>query len=302
MSAHDHHHHHHHGGHGDRGVRTVVGALIANGALTVVQVFVGVFTGSLALLADSAHQLVDTAGLGVAAVASVLAARGVSERNTYGWARLDPFGGLLSALLLLGISVWIIVEAVGRLSDPHEIEGAPVIVLAIVGMLVNGVSALLLTRQAGSSLSMRAAVVHLVGDAVGSFGVLVAGVAAAAGVDWVDGVVAIALAVVIGWQAIGLVRRAGSLLVDATPPGLDPNALLRAFSSEPGVVDVHHLHVWEMAPGEPALSAHVRIEGDPTLHDAQVVAERLRSVASERFGVSHTTLDLECHSCDAPVH
>jgi cobalt-zinc-cadmium efflux system protein len=287
---------------GNRGVRTVLGALVANGLLTVVQVIVGLVTGSLALLADSAHQLVDTAGLAVAAVAGVLAARGVSERNTYGWARLDPFGGLLSALLLLGVSVWIIVEAIGRLRDPHEIAGAPVIVLAVVGMLVNGVSAVLLARQAGSSLSMRAAVVHLVGDAVGSFGVLIAGVAAAAGVDWVDGIVAIALAAVIGWQAVGLVRRAGSLLVDATPPGLDPNAIMDAFSSEAGVVDVHHLHVWEMAPGEPALSAHVRIEGTTTLHDAQVVAERLRSVAHDRFGVAHTTLDLECHTCDAPVH
>src|SRR5204863_7869368 len=140
------------------------------------QVVVGILAGSLALVADSAHQLVDTVGLGVAAVATVLAARGVSARNTYGWARLDPFGGLLSALLLLGISVWIIVESIGRIRDPHEIHGVAVVVLAIVGLLVNGISAFALSRRAGSSLSVRAAVVHLMDDALGSAGVVVAGI------------------------------------------------------------------------------------------------------------------------------
>jgi cobalt-zinc-cadmium efflux system protein len=304
MGAHHHDHHHHaHGGHASgSGLRAVMGALVANGVLTVLQVVVGVIAGSLALVADSAHQVVDTAGLAIAAVAGTLAARGVSTRNTYGWARLDPFGGLLSALLLIAVSTWIVVEGIDRIRDPHSIDGIPVIVLAIVGLLVNGLSAVVLHRRAGSSLSMRAAVVHLVGDALGSAGVLVAGIAAAAGVDWVDGAVAIALAVAIAWNAVGLVRRAGALLVDATPPGLDPLEVALAFTADPGVVDVHHVHLWEMAPGEPALSAHVRLEGEPTLHDAQVVAERLRELAAVRFGVSHTTLDLECHSCEAPVH
>ena len=301
--SHAHHDHHHHDVSASSGtLRTVVLALVANGVLTVLQVVVGILAGSLALVADSAHQLVDTVGLGVAAVATVLAARGVSARNTYGWARLDPFGGLLSALLLLGISVWIIVESIGRIRDPHEIHGVAVVVLAIVGLLVNGISAFALSRRAGSSLSVRAAVVHLMGDALGSAGVLVAGIAATFGADWVDGVVAILIAVLLIWNAVGLARRAGSLLVDATPPGLDPLDVSVAFGADPGVVDVHHVHLWEMAPGEPALSAHVRLDGEPTLHDAQVVAERLRAVALERFGVRHTTLDLECHSCEAPVH
>jgi cobalt-zinc-cadmium efflux system protein len=302
MHDHHHRHHHHRVGESDGVLHTVVGALVANGLLTVVQVVVGLLAGSLALVADSAHQLVDTVGLAVAAVATVLAARGVSPRNTYGWARLDPFGGLLSALLLLGVSTWIVVEAVSRLREPHSIDGAAVVVLAIVGLLVNGVSAVLLSRRGGSSLSVRAAVVHLVGDALGSFGVLLAGIAATLGADWVDGAVAIAIALLLVWNALGLARRAGSLLIDATPPGLDPDAVAAAFVEEADVVDVHHLHLWEIAPGEPALSAHVRIEGDPTLHDAQVVAERLREVALVRFGVRHTTLDLECHTCEAPVH
>jgi cobalt-zinc-cadmium efflux system protein len=301
MSGH-HHHHHHEVASSSRGLRTVVAALVANGALTIVQVVVGLMAGSLALVADSAHQLVDTVGLAIAAVAGVLAARGVSARNTFGWARLDPFGGLLSALLLLAVSTWIVVEGVDRIRDPHGIDGLPVVVLAVVGLLVNGASAFALSRRAGASLSMRAAVVHLVGDAVGSAGVLVAGIAAAAGVDWVDGLVAIALALAIAWNAVGLARRAGALLVDATPPGLDPAQIALAFTSDPEVLEVHHLHVWEMAPGVPAISAHVRLDGEPSLHDAQVVAERLRVAASERFGVRHTTLDLECHSCEAPVH
>ena len=305
MSRHDHSHHdhHHHGLRSqDRALRTVIGALVANGALTVVQIVVGVLAGSLALLADSAHQLVDTAGLGVAALAAYVAARGVSSRNTYGWARLDPFGGLLSALLLLGVTVWIIIEGIDRLRDPHAVDSVPVVVLAVLGLLVNGLSALLLSRRSSSSLSIRAAVIHLVGDAAGSFGVLVAGVAASFGADWVDGAVAILIALGVGWYAVPLIRRAGALLVDATPPGLDPEAVTDAFTAEPGVVDVHHVHLWQMAPGEPALSAHVRIDGSPSLHDAQVVAERLREIAHERFGVAHTTLDLECHSCEAPAH
>jgi cobalt-zinc-cadmium efflux system protein len=300
MHAHHEHDHATHTGSGALG--TVVGALAANAVLTVVQVVVGLLAGSLALVADSAHQLVDTVGLAVAAIATVLAARGVSARNTYGWARLDPFGGFLSALLLLGVSAWILVEAAGRLRNPEPIDGLAVVVLAIVGLLVNGISAVLLARRGGESLSVRAAVVHLVGDALGSLGVLVAGIAATAGADWVDGAVAIGITLLLVWNALVLARRAGSLLVDATPPGLDPEAVAAAFGDDRQVIDVHHVHLWEMAPGEPALSAHVRIDGDPSLHDAQVVAERLRELALERFGVRHTTLDLECHSCDAPVH
>src|SRR5690606_23889208 len=120
--------------------------------------------------------------------------RGVSRRNTYGWARLDPFGGLLSALLLLGVTVWIVVEGVGRLFDPHEVDSVPVMALAVLGLLVNGISALLLSRRSSASLAVRAAVIHLVGDAAGSFGVLVAGVAASFGADWVDGAIAILIA------------------------------------------------------------------------------------------------------------
>ncbi|CAN5690919.1 cation diffusion facilitator family transporter [soil metagenome] len=267
--------------------------------LTVVQVGGGLLFGSLALLADSAHQLVDVAALALALVAGRLATRPARGRNTYGWRRADVLGAQASAVLLLASSVWIAVEAADRLSDAPDINGPGVAVLGVAGLAVNGGSAWWLARVGGGGLNLRAAVAHLLADAAGSAGVLVAGLAmAVAGAAWVDGAVSAAIAVAVAVAAVVLLRDTTRILLEAAPAGVDLAAIEATLLAGADVKAVHHLHVWALGSDEPALSAHVVLDDATSLHDAQLRGDTLKLELSTRFGIDHATLELECHACD----
>lgn len=278
-------------------------ALGLNVGLAGAQIAGGVAFGSLALLADSAHQVVDVVALATVALARWLARRPPTERHTYGFQRADVLAAQASALLLLGSVAWIVVEAIRRLQGEEPVDGAGVIVLALVGLAVNAGSALALLRGADRSLGIRSAVVHLVADAAGSVGVLVAGLAVTlAGATWVDPAVSLLIAASVLVAAIRLLREANHLLLEGAPPGLDPQRVTDALGQAPGVEAVHHVHLWALASDQPALSAHVVLAGEITLHEAQGRAHDLRALLHDRFGIEHATLELECHPCVEPVH
>jgi cobalt-zinc-cadmium efflux system protein len=280
----------------------VLVALVANTVLAAVQVVFGVLFGSIALLADSVHQITDVLGLGIALLAIRLAALGVTRRNTWGWGRADVLGALVSASLLLVSAVWITYESVRRLLDPHGIEGWGVLVVAVIGLVVNSVSAVALGRHRGS-MATRAAYVHLVGDAAGSAGVLIAAIAVIT-VDalWVDPVVALAIAAWVAWSGWDLMRQSTKVLLNVVPAHLDADEVGAAIESVPGVDAVHHLHVWEQVPGELAVSGHVQVAGEMAVHDSQELLDRVRRVLHDRHGVDHTTFEVECHPCDDRLH
>jgi cobalt-zinc-cadmium efflux system protein len=147
---------------------------------------------------------------------------------------------------------------------------------------------------------MRGAVLHMGLDAIGSVGAMVAGVAALAGSDRVDPAVSILVAGLVLWSAWGLLRATAHVLLEGTPRGVDPDVVADALLGATGVAAVHHLHVWSLASDVPALSAHVVLEGEQTLHDAQAAGGRLKELLEHRFGITHATLELECHPCDDP--
>lgn len=302
-----HAHHSHGGSHSGVAARlapsgVVLVALAANSILAVVQVGFGLILGSISLLADSVHQVTDVVGLGIALVALRLAARGVTRRNTWGWGRADVVGALFSSLLLLGSSVWILVESARRLADPHDVEGMGVLIVAVVGLVVNAGSALALARVSGS-LATRAAYVHLVGDAAGSAGVLVAAIAIlVADAVWVDPAVAIAIAVWVAWSGWSLLRSSTQVLMNVVPAHVDAAEVAATIGAVDGVDSVHHLHVWEMVPGDLALSAHIEVPGDVAVHESQVLLDSVRQALHDRHGIDHTTFEVECHPCDDVDH
>jgi len=272
-------------------------SLAANVVLLVVQAAGAAAFGSLALLADAGHQGSDVVALVVAVVAQAVAARGPSGDYTYGLRRVEVMGALANAVLLLAAAVWVVVEAVGRLGDPPEVSGVGVVALGVAGLVVNGGCAWLLRRTHDRSHNVRGAALHLFGDAAGSFGVVVAGVAVAVGdADWVDAAVALPIAALLVVSGVRLVRQTSRILLEGAPPGFDGAELAGVLLGHELVDDVHHLHVWGMDSTTVALSAHVVVAAE-TLHDAQAVSaeleERLRSA-----GVDHATLALECHPCD----
>lgn len=296
-----HHHGHGHDHHASRGAQkqALKWSLGANAVLLIAEIAGGIAFASLALLADAAHLASDVTALLIALLAHLLMERPHSSRHTYGYQRAEVVGALANAVLLIGLSVWIVVTAVGRLDTPVEVEGAGLLALATLGFLVNLGSAVVLRSRSGGSLNMRAAYLHMVFDALGSIGAMAAGVAVLLwDAYWVDAAASIGIALLIVASSLSLVRETLHVLLEGAPPGIDTDEVTMALSDDGLVEEVHHVHVWSIASDMPALSAHVVLRPDMSLHEAQEHGARLKELLAERFGIEHATLELECHSCE----
>jgi cobalt-zinc-cadmium efflux system protein len=272
-------------------------SLALNGGFMFAELAGGVLFGSLALLADAAHMLSDVAGLAIALVAQQLIDRPASVRHTFGLQRAEVLGAQANGVLLLASAGWILFEAVRRLSDPPEIAGVGVLIVASLGLAVN--VGVLLARASGRSLNMRGAYAHMVADAAGSVGVIVAAVAViAAGADWVDPVVSIFIGALVVHTSWGLLRDTTHVLLEGAPDSIDAVEVERWLSAAPGVSSVHHLHLWNLTSETTALSAHVVLQGQPSLHQAQARGDVLKDRLADEFAIVHTTLELECHECE----
>jgi len=300
--AHDHDHDH------ARDLRTTRSralwlVLVLNGAFLLVELVGGIAFGSLALLADAVHMASDVGALTIALVALAVAARPASSRHTYGLKRAEVLGAQLNAVILIAAAVWIAVEAVRRLGEDVTIDGWGVTAVASVGLVVNVVSAVVLARNAGGSLNMRGVFWHMVSDALGSVAAIAAGLAVVWwDATWVDSVASLLVAALVtaaGWR---LLRDTTRVLLEGTPPHLDVDDIAAAIVADVNVGAVHDLHVWSLDAETSALSAHVVVENEPTLHDAQHVADRLKQMLADRFGVEHSTLEVECHDCATAPH
>jgi cobalt-zinc-cadmium efflux system protein len=279
--------------------RALTFALVANGGFLVAEIVGGLLLGSLALLADGAHMVSDVAALSIAMVAHRLASRPHTTRHTFGLQRAEVLGAQANAILLLVASAWIVYTAIGRLGEPSEIEGPGLLLIASLGFIVNVVSAIVLERSSGHSLNMRAAVLHMTLDAAGSAAAIVAGVAVLVGdATWVDPAASLVIVVLVIGSAWRLLREATHVLMEGAPRGLEADAIQRFIADDEVVEGVHHVHVWNLASDVPALSAHVVIAGERTLHEAQVEGNRIRAAILERYGIEHTTFELECHPCE----
>lgn len=274
-------------------------SLGANAGFMVAEVAGGIAFNSLALLADAAHMLSDVAGLGIALVAQQLVDRRATARHSYGLQRAEVLGAQANGITLLVVAGWVMFEAARRIGEPADVVGGGLLVVATLGLLVNLGSAVLLARAGGRSLNMRGAFVHMAIDAAGSVAAVVAGIAVILwNAQWVDPVASMFIALLVLWSAWGLLRDTAQVLLEGTPRGMDPAAVEAALTADQEVEAVHHLHLWNLASDVPALSAHVVLRGEVTLHDAQVSGERLKSLLDDRFGIEHSTLELECHPCD----
>ena len=283
--------------------RALTLALVANAVLLVVELIAAVAFGSLALLADGAHLATDVLALMLSLVALIVSARPASARTTYGWERAEVLAALINAALLVAASAWIVWEAIGRFSDPHQVDGVGMAVVGTIALVVNAGSAIAVARVSGQNLNLRGAVLHLASDALGSLGVIIAGViVATTDTTWIDPAISLAITALVLVATWTLVRDAVSVLLERAPRGVDTTAIEAALRAQPEIEAVHHLHVWSLGSESAALSVHVVLTGEPSLHDAQLIGNRLREFVSTEFGIDHTTIELECHDCADTVH
>jgi cobalt-zinc-cadmium efflux system protein len=250
----------------------------------------GLLAGSLALLADAAHMLSDALALGLALFAAWLARRPATPERSFGWRRAEVLAALANALVLVALGVWIVWEAVGRLSDPPGVTGGWVLAAGVAGLLVNFAAARIL-HGAGSGLNIRAAMLHVLADLASSAGVVVAGlVVLATGWAYADPVAAILIGLLVALSTAGVLRETVGVLLEGAPAGIDAREVGAAIASTDGVVGVHDLHLWTITSGFPALSAHVLVAAGADCH---AIRRQLEVLLSERFDVTHTTLQVE---------
>lgn len=284
--------------HGPSRERALKISLGLNGGFMFAEIVGGLIFGSIALLADAVHMLSDVGGLAIALVALSIAKRPPSAHHTYGLQRAEVLGALANAVTLVAAVIWIRVEGFRRLIEPEPIAARGVLLIAVLGLVVNVVSAMLLARARGKSLNMRGAFVHMVADAAGSVAVIVAAVAVlVAGATWVDPLASFVIAALILWATWALLKDTVHVLMEGTPRDVDLDAVRAFLSVRPEVQDVHHLHVWNLGSETAALSAHVVMSGDRDLHEAQAIGDRLKRELAEEFEIRHSTLELECHPC-----
>ena len=302
----DHHRNREHGhgprdhrcSHGDE--RRVIWALLLTAAFMVAEVVGGLLSGSLALLADAAHMLTDTGALALAWFAIRLSSRPPDPRRSFGYHRFQVLAAFVNGATLIVIAGWIVVEAVQRLLAPVEVLGATMLAVAALGLAVNVAGFCILHGGNRENLNIRGAVLHVLGDLLGSVAAIVAaGIILLTGWTPIDPLLSVLVAALILRGAWDLVSRASHLLMEGAPEGFDI-AELKAdlVKAVPGVVDVHHVHLWALTPERPLLTLHARI-ADEADHDD--ILGRVHRRLAERFGLRHATVQVERSTCVGPA-
>jgi len=299
--ADDHHHHgadeHHHHQHAHGASRALLLAVVLTGGYAVVEVIGGMWSGSLALLADAGHMVTDSAALLFALAANVVARRPPSQRHSFGLARAEVIAAFVNALAMLAIVLWIFVESIERLRQPTPVNGGSVFVIAFIGLLLNLAVAWVLARE-GDNINTRAALLHVLGDLLGSVAAIAAGVIIYfTNYLPIDPLLSMLVGGLILRSTFAVLRETTHVLLDAVPRHIDYEKVGVALARLPGVRSVHDLHVWAMAPGRCALSAHVLVED---VAQWPAVLGRARAILREEFSIEHVTLQPEWLRADSP--
>lgn len=284
-------HDHSHGGSGPGTRRAMVLAFLLTSVFMIVELVGGLLANSLALVADAGHMASDAAALGLGLFAMWVANHPHTERRTFGFHRAEILAALVNGSLLVGIALFVGLQAVGRLREVQEVSSGPVLVIAGVGLVVNLVAMRVLGAHSHGNLNVRGAFLHVLSDALGSIGVLVSGlVIRYTGWTPIDAIMGLFIGVLVlasGWR---LVRETVSVLLESSPRDLDTDALRRDLTEIEGVRDVHDLHVWTVTSGFVSLSAHAEVASSDIADD---VLRRATELLRERYGIRHVTIQPE---------
>lgn len=276
-------------------------ALAATAAVALLELWGGLTSHSLALTGDAAHVSMDVFALALALVAAIGAQRPADLRRTFGYGRIEVLGALVNATLLLVATIAIVYAAARRFAEPVEPHAATMTFVAAIGLAINTAVGLSLRHEGHRDLNVRAALFHIVGDALGAIAVILGGVAIAiTHAAWIDPMLSLLVAAIIVVGVVRVMRDATGVLLESVPREVDAAELNEHLEGVSGVAGVHDLHVWSIGSGSHALSAHVLLD-DRRLSEAADVLREIDACAREHFGIGHVTIQFECESCPIPV-
>ena len=267
--------------------------------LTVMAVEIGggIFSGSLALLSDAGHMLVDALALGLSMFAIRAARRPATATKTFGYHRVEILAALANGAILVLVSAYIFYEAYHRFLEPSAVKTPLMLTIAIIGLFGNLGGVLLLNRVRRRSLNVRAAFWHVLGDTISSVGVVIAAlVILFTGRYMADAIAAVVIGIIILWGAVRIVRESANVLLEAVPKGVETTQVIDFIQDVPGVNEVHDIHIWTITSNIYALSAHLVID-DQMVSKSMDIVRTVRQELARRYNISHTTLQLECESC-----
>lgn len=294
--AHSHDHGHHHGEEQTEGRLWI--SIGLNLVITLAEFIGGIISGSLSLLSDALHNLNDTASLGISLVARKISKRDANRDKTFGYQRAEIIGAFINLITLVLIALFLIKEGIERFYNPQPIDGTIMFVVAIIGLLGNVITAVLLFRSSKENINLRSAYIHILSDALSSVGVIVAGVL----ILWyqlyiIDTILTLIIAGYILWQSYYMLRKTINILMESTPANIDIANIQTAMAGVNAVRDIHHLHVWRLDEHNILLESHVVIDKND-MGQMESIKAALKDLLETTFGISHSTLEFEFEPCE----
>ena len=295
--SHDHGHHHHHHGKDQTEGRLWI-SIILNFIITAAEFIGGIISGSLALLSDALHNLNDTTSLGISLIARKISKKEANRDKTFGYKRAEIIGAFVNLITLVIIALFLIKEGVERFYNPQPIDGMVMFIVAIIGLLGNVITAILLYRDSTENLNLRSAYIHILSDAFSSVGVIIAGIL----ILWyqlyiIDTILTLIIAGYILWHSYYMLRQTINILMESTPADIQIPNVQQAMTEVNGVLDIHHLHVWRLDEKNILLESHVVIDEDNMGH-MESIKSSLKKLLSTNFDIHHSTLEFEFEPCE----
>ena len=300
--GHSHHHHHHGLDEGDDISARLWISIGLNLVITIAEIVGGILSNSLALLSDALHNFGDTASLGISLIARNVSRQGVTEEKTFGYRRAEIIGAFINLITLVLISLFLIKEGIERFFDPQPIGGEVMLIVAVIGLLGNVITALLLRSKQEGSINIQSAYIHIMTDALSSVGVIIGGVL----VTWyqlyvVDTILTVGIGTYILWHTYHMLRSTIDILMESKPEDIDLQEVTERITQLPKVEGMHHLHVWKLDEQSTCLEAHIVID-EEDLPEMEAIKTRIKKELTDRFDITHSTLEFECEPCGEEAH
>lgn len=290
-------HHHHH----PVNEKNLLVATLLNLVITIVQVAGSILSGSIALLSDALHNLSDTFATFIAYMANRIGKRDANPKKTFGYKRIEILSALLNAVILIVMSVFLVLEAYKRLYEPREVNSMIMIVVAMIGLLANLFAASILKKDAHKSINVKAAYVHLVGDALTSLLVVIGGVLIRfLGIHWIDSLLTIVISLYIVREGFIILKEALNILMQSAPDHLDIQEIKKGVEALPEINNMHHIHTWMLTDQQIHLEAHIELDEDLKLSEVDKIRQELNSFLHGEFNIQHITLQFEFDSGHPP--